>query len=81
MVRPKKIIDPIAISVTVSKKFSEHLKRAVLRSATQEGRMITISEAIRALLEHVYPMNETMDLFENTKGTKKCIPNKKKGPS
>lgn len=64
MARPKKIIDPVAITVTVSKKFSEHLKRSVLRSSNQEGRMITVSEAIRALLEHVYPMNETLDLFK-----------------
>lgn len=78
MARNKKIIDPVGITITVSKKFSDHMKRVLARSAAQEGRLITVSESIRALLEHVYPMNETLDLFENKKQDKKCTPKKKK---
>jgi len=64
MARKKTIIDPVSVTVTVSTKYLEHLKRISVRISMQQGKIVTVSEAIRAVLENAYPMPKTSDLFE-----------------
>ena len=64
MARKKTIVDPVSVTVTVSTKYLEHLKRISVRISMQQGKIVTLSEAIRAVLENAYPMPKTSDLFE-----------------
>ena len=64
MGRPKEIKDGIRLSVVLSKKQAERVKYMALRMSTQEGRAITVSEAIRMAIEAVYPVPKNQpDLF------------------
>lgn len=56
MPRPKEIKDGVRLSVVLSKKQAERIKYMALRMSTQEGRAITVSEAIRMAIEAVYPV-------------------------
>jgi hypothetical protein len=64
MGRPKEINDGVRLSVVLSKKQAERVKYMALRMSTQEGRQITVSEAIRMAIETVYPVPKNQpDLF------------------
>lgn len=56
MARPKKIKEGVRLSVVLSKKQAEQVKKMALRMSTQEGRQITVSEAIRMAVEVAYPV-------------------------
>ena len=47
MGRPKEIEDCVRLSVVLSKAQAERIKYMALRMSTQEGRQITVSEALR----------------------------------
>lgn len=65
MGRPKEINDGMRLSVVLSKKQAERVKYMALRMSTQEGRQITVSEAIRMAIEAVYPIpKDQMNLFD-----------------
>lgn len=64
MGRPKEINDGVRLSVVLSKKQAERVKYMALRMSTQEGRQITVSEAIRMAIEAIYPVPKNQpDLF------------------
>jgi hypothetical protein len=64
MGRPKEIKDGVRLSVVLSKKQAERVKYMALRMSTQEGRQITVSEAIRKVVEVAYPVPKNQpDLF------------------
>ena len=64
MGRPKAIKDGVRLSVVLSKKQAERVKYMALRMSTQEGRQITVSEAIRKVVEFAYPVPKNQpDLF------------------
>lgn len=65
MGRPKEIKDVTRLSVVLSKKQADRIKHMALRMSSQEGRQITVSEAIRMAVEAVYPVpkQEQMNLF------------------
>lgn len=66
MGRPKEIKDGTRLSVVLSKKQADRVKHMALRMSTQEGRQITVSEAIRMAVEAVYPVPKNqMDLFKD----------------
>jgi hypothetical protein len=65
MARKLRIKDPVSVTVMISTEYHEHLKKVLLKLSLQEGKVITLSEAIRGLLEEVYPMNKTKDMFDN----------------
>ena len=51
--------------VVLSKQHAERVKLMALRMSTQEGRQITVSEAIRMAIEAVYPIPKNqMNLFD-----------------
>lgn len=65
MGRPKKITNITRLSVVLSKMQADRLKYMALRMSTQEGRQITVSEAIRIAIEAVYPVPKSqMDMFD-----------------
>lgn len=65
MGRPKEIKDGVRLSVVLSKQHAERVKLMALRMSTQEGRQITVSEAIRMAIEAVYPIPKNqMNLFD-----------------
>lgn len=64
MGRPKEIKDGVRLSVVMSREQAEQVKKMALRMSIQEGRTITVSEAIRIAVEAVYPVPKTqMSLF------------------
>ena len=64
MARPKEIKDGVRLSVVLSKAQADRIKHMAIRMSAQEGRQITVSEAIRAAIEAVYPVPKNqMDLF------------------
>ena len=65
MGRPKEIKDCVRVSVVLSEKQAERIKYMALRMSTQEGRQISVSEAIRMALEAVYPVPKNqMTMFD-----------------
>lgn len=65
MGRPKEIKDGIRLSVVLSKAQAEQIARRARGMSVQEGRTISVSEAIRAALEQVYPVHRNqLNLFE-----------------
>ena len=65
MGRPKETKDGVRLSVVLSKQHAERVKLMALRMSTQEGRQITVSEAIRMAIEAVYPIPKNqMNLFD-----------------
>ncbi len=65
MGRPKEIKDGTRLSVVRSKHQAERVKHMALRMSTQEGRQITVSEAIRMAVEAVYPVPKNqMTMFD-----------------
>jgi hypothetical protein len=64
MARKKTIKDPRPITVIVSKEFHAHLEKVVLRISNQKGKTKNMSEVVRCLLEEVFPMPKTIDMFE-----------------
>lgn len=65
MGRPQEIKEGMRLSVVLSKKQVERVKYMALRMSTQEGRQITVSEAIRMAIETIYPVpKDQMDLFQ-----------------
>lgn len=64
MSRPKKMKDFVRLSVVMSEQQAERIKYIAIRMSSQEGRQITVSEAIRMALEAAYPVpKEQADLF------------------
>ena len=65
MGRPKEIKDSVRLSVVLSKQQAERVKYMALRMSTQEGRQITVSEAIRMAVETVYPVPQNqINMFD-----------------
>ena len=65
MARPKEIKEGVRLSVVLSKAQAERIKYMALRMSTQEGRQITVSEAIRMAIEAVYPIPKNqMNMFD-----------------
>lgn len=65
MGRPKEIKDGTRLSVVMSKAQAERLKYMALRMSSQEGRQITVSEAMRMAIEAAYPVPKNQaDMFE-----------------
>ena len=65
MGRPKEIKDGTRLSVVLSKQQAERVKHMALRMSTEEGRQITVSEAIRMAIEAVYPVPKNqMTMFD-----------------
>lgn len=65
MGRPKEIKDGTRLSVVLSKQQVERVKYMALRMSTQEGKQITVSEAIRMAVEAVYPIPKNqMTMFD-----------------
>lgn len=62
MARPKKIEDQVRVSVVLSKKQAERIQHMAIRMSSQEGRQITVSEAIRLAIEAAYPLPKTNQL-------------------
>ncbi len=60
MARPKIIKDDVRLSVVLSKAQLERVRYMALRMSSQEGRQITVSEAVRMAVEAVYPVPEDM---------------------
>lgn len=64
MGRPKEIKDCVRLSVVLSKVQAERIKYIAIRMSSQEGRQITVSEAIRMAIEAAYPVpKDQFDLF------------------
>ena len=63
MGRPKKIDNSVRLSVVLSKKQADWMKRMALRMSSQEGRQITVSEAIRMAIEVAYPVPKNQTDF------------------
>jgi hypothetical protein len=64
MARPKEIKDGVRLSVVLSRAQADRIKHMAIRMSSQEGRQITVSEAIRMAVETVYPVPKNqMDLF------------------
>lgn len=62
MARPKEIKDGVRLSVVLSKKQADRVKYMALSMSAQEGRAITVSEAIRMAIESIYPVPKTEQL-------------------
>lgn len=56
MGRPKKITDSVRLSVVLPKAQAERIRHMAIRLSTKEGRVVTVSEAIRSVLEAAYPV-------------------------
>lgn len=64
MAKPKSIKNPVRVSVVLEEKELEHLKRVTARLSIQEGKTITLSEAIRQCIRTMYPReSKQMSLF------------------
>lgn len=64
MSKPKKIKDAVRLSVVLPQIQANHLQRMAIKMSAQEGRQITVSEAIRMAIEALFPMPKQMDLFK-----------------
>lgn len=56
MGRPKKIKDSVRLSVQLSREQAERIRQMAIRLSTKEGRVVSVSEAIRSVLEAAYPV-------------------------
>lgn len=64
MSKPKKIKDPVRLSVILSRVQAERVKLMAIRMSSQEQRQITVCEALRMAIENTYPIPKNqMDLF------------------
>jgi len=64
MGRPKEIKDCVRLSIVLSKNQAEQVKHMTLQMSKQEGRLISVSEALRMAVEAVYPVpKDQMNLF------------------
>lgn len=64
MARPKKIKESVRLSVVLSREHAEIIKLMAIRMSSQQGRQITVCEAMRTALEEVYPVPKNqMGLF------------------
>jgi len=62
--KPKKIKDAVRLSVVLSEAQAARVQHMAIRMSAQEGRPITVSEAIRMAIETAYPVPKNqMDLF------------------
>jgi len=67
MGRPKQIKDGVRLSVVLSATQAEQVKRMAIRMSVQEGRQISVSEAIRMAVETAYPVPKSqMSLFKDS---------------
>lgn len=63
MGRSKKLNDTVRLSVVMSKAQAERIRQMAIRLSAQEGRVVTVSEAIRSVLEAAYPIPKQGNLF------------------
>jgi len=63
MARPKEIKDGMRLSVVLSKKQVEQIKRRATQMSAQEGRLIGVSEVIRMAVEIACPIPKQFDMF------------------
>jgi hypothetical protein len=56
MGRPKEIKEGVRLSIVLSKKQAERVKYMALQMSKKDGRMISVSEALRMAIETVYPI-------------------------
>jgi hypothetical protein len=65
MAKPKQINNAVRLSVVLSKVQANRIQHMAIKMSTQEGRQITVSEAIRMAIEAVYPVpKDQADLFD-----------------
>lgn len=64
MGRPKKINNAVHLSVLLSKEQADRIKHVALKMSVQEGRQISVCEAIRMAIETVYPVPKQKGLFD-----------------
>lgn len=65
MGRPKVITGgkTLRVSVALSEKQLEAIRRAAIRMSQSEGKLITVSQAIRMAVEQAYPVESQGVLF------------------
>ena len=65
MGRPKEIKDSVRVSTVISKAQLDRVRYMAISMSQQEGKQITVSEAIRMAIETTYPLpkNRQMDLL------------------
>ena len=63
MAKPKKIKEAVRLSVVLSKAQADRVQQRAIQMSSQEGRQITVSEAVRMAIEVVYPLPKQLDLF------------------
>jgi len=70
MARPKKIKEGERVSVVMSKKQLDWVRYKAIQMSHQEGRQITVSEAIRMAVEAAYtpPKDMQLYMFPNEEG-------------
>jgi hypothetical protein len=56
MGRPKVIKDDVRLSIVLSKAQAYRVKFIAIQMSKREGRMISVSEALRMAIETVYPV-------------------------
>ncbi len=64
MAKPKKIKEAVRLSVVLSKAQADRVQQRAIQMSMQEGRQITVSEAVRMAIEAVYPLPKQLDLFD-----------------
>ncbi len=63
MGRPKEIENGVRISTVIPKEQLDWMKKMALKMSTNEGRQITVSEAIRMAIEVAYPVPKNQPDF------------------
>jgi len=62
MARPKEIKDSVRVSTVVSKAQLDRVRHMAIIMSQQEGKQITVSEAIRMAIEAVYPIPKSKQM-------------------
>jgi len=64
MARPKQFKDSVRVSLVLSKEHAERIKYMAIKMSVSTGKTITLSEAIRSVLEAAYPIPKQGKLFK-----------------
>ena len=56
MAKPKTIDNPVRVSLVLSKEQLQQVEKMVIRMSASEGRMISVSGALRMAVEAAYPI-------------------------
>lgn len=61
--KPKKLHDGRNMTIYMEKTQLNHVRHMAIKMSHQEGRDISVSEAIRMAIDTCYPMAQQMDMF------------------